>query len=266
MDDYEQAFADFASLLASDGTLIIRGDDPGAGRVLDRLDVSIRTRTETFGLSEGLDWTLSGEEGAWRMQPPRGDSVEIQLYVPGVHNALNALAAIATMAGMGIEPGDAARGIAAYRGIGRRFEIKGTACDVLVIDDYAHHPTELSATLRAALDRFPERRVWAVFQPHTFSRTSALLNDFARALQIVKHRVVLDVYGAREKNEGTVTDDDMRRLAGEGGFRAADPQAACELLLGLVKPGDVVLTLGAGDVTMLGPALLDRFEQECPNS
>jgi UDP-N-acetylmuramate--alanine ligase len=266
MDDYVQAFVDFASQLTPGGMLIARGDDPGVARVLERLDPSILARTRTFGRTADTDWTLAGDGGAWRVCPPGGDQVEIRLSVPGAHNALNAVAAVATMAGMGIDVMDAVRGVEAYRGIGRRFEIKGTACDVLVIDDYAHHPTELAATLRAASDRFPQRRVWAVFQPHTYSRTRALLDQFTDALQMVNDRVVLDVYGARESNEGRVSESDMQRMAGGGGYRARDLETAGELLAGLVKPGDVVLTLGAGDVTALGPALLDRLNLKCPDS
>jgi UDP-N-acetylmuramate--alanine ligase len=266
MDDYVRAFVDFASQLAPDGALIVRGDDPGARLVLERLDPSILAGTRTFGHTTDVDWMLTGKEGGWRVCPPGDGQVEIRLSVPGAHNALNAVAAVATMAGMGIDVADAVRGVEAYRGIGRRFETRGTACDVLVIDDYAHHPTELAATLRTASDRFPRRRVWAVFQPHTYSRTRALLEQFADALQLVSDRVVLDVYGARESNEGTVSEADMQRMAGDGGYRARDLETASELLAGLVKPGDVVLTLGAGDVTALGPALLQRLNQECPDS
>jgi len=265
-EDYEQAFVDFTSRVAVDGSLIVRGDDSGALRVMDRFDTSLRTRTRTFGLAAGLDWVLSAKEGAWLVHAPDASLAKLHLSVPGLHNALNALAAIATMAGMGIDVADAVRGVEAYRGIGRRFEEKGEACGVLVIDDYAHHPTELAATLRTANDRFAERRVWAVFQPHTYSRTKALLDDFEIALQVAPNRVVLDVYGAREVNNGAVTEVDMLRLVGESGYRANDLDQACELLAGLVKPDDVVLTLGAGDVTALGPMLLDRLNQYCEHS
>ncbi|CAN5900328.1 UDP-N-acetylmuramate--L-alanine ligase [soil metagenome] len=260
--DYDQAFVDFASQLAVDGPVIIRGDDPGAMRVMDRFDTSHRSHMRTFGLAAGLDWVLGREKDTWLVHASDGAVIELQVTVPGTHNALNALAALATMAGMGIGLEDAVRGVEAYRGIGRRFEVKGKTGGVLVIDDYAHHPTELAATLHAAADRFPERRIWAVFQPHTYSRTIALLENFQQALQLVPNRVVLDVYGAREQNDGTLSENDMRKLAGESGYRAGGLLQACDLLAGLVKPDDVVLTLGAGDVTALGPMLLDRLNQD----
>ena len=169
VQEYEQAFADFASQVSPQGALIVRGDDPGAARVMERSDPSIRSRTVTFGLATGVDWVLGGDHDARIVHAPDGTAAGLHLSVPGVHNALNAVAALATMAGMGIDLAGAVRGVEAYRGIGRRFEIKGTAGGVLVIDDYAHHPTEIEATLRAASDRYPDKRIWAVFQPHTFS-------------------------------------------------------------------------------------------------
>ncbi|MCC6943961.1 MAG: UDP-N-acetylmuramate--L-alanine ligase, partial [Thermomicrobiales bacterium] len=116
------------------------------------------------------------------------------------------------------------------------------------------------ATVKTARATEPDRRIWAVFQPHNYSRTAAVLDEFAAAFALAPNRVLLDVYGAREVNDGSVTEEDMRRIAGAGGQRANDVASATSLLAGQVDPGDVVLTMGAGDITNLGPKLLERLE------
>ncbi|MBX3071203.1 MAG: UDP-N-acetylmuramate--L-alanine ligase [Thermomicrobiales bacterium] len=280
--DYEAVFVEFARQMRPGGTLVIRGDDEGAAAVLQNLITTknplprsgegrvrdnprsgegrVRDNLRTFGLREGLDWTVTPGNGSWQFRGPGGATETVSLQVPGLHNALNALAVVAMLDALGVSFADACRAVEAFTGIGRRFEIKGEQDGVLVIDDYAHHPTEVEATLKTALATYPDRRLWAVFQPHTYSRTAALLDEFAAAFALAPNRVLLDVYGAREVNDGSVTDEDMRRIAGEGGQRAKDVASATSLLAGQVDPGDVVLTMGAGDITNLGPRLLERLE------
>jgi UDP-N-acetylmuramate dehydrogenase len=144
--------------------------------------------------------------------------------------------------------------------VGRRFETKGEARGVLVIDDYAHHPSEIAVNLRAAKERFPERRLWAVFQPHTFSRLKALLPDFAAAFQDADRVMILDVYAARETDDLGIASADLVQLLPAGTRTARDPEDAARLLKEAVMPGDVVLTLGAGSITDTGPLLLDLLQ------
>ena len=181
------------------------------------------------------------------------------MNVPGLHNARNAVAAVAAIASLGFSPSEAAAALGSYQGVGRRFETKGEAGGVLVIDDYAHHPSEIEVTLRAARERFTGKRIWAVFQPHTFSRTKALLNEFAGSFGDSDKIVILDIYPSRETDSLGISSADLIRLLPIGALAGGSPADAVELLRNQVEGGDVVLTLGAGDVTSVGPKLLDRL-------
>ena len=254
---YDRAFVRFARGVRSDGVLIVNGDDPGVLRVMAELRSS-PARTVTFGCSEGNEWIIDGST----VTPPDGEEIGLALTVPGRHNLLNATAALIAMTEMGIVPGQAAAGLEAYRGVGRRFDIKGESGDVTVIDDYAHHPREITATIAAARDRYPGRRVVAAFQPHTFSRTKALLEPFAAALATADRALVLDIYPARETDSlGVSASDIVRRLPAESVAAAGKPSEAAERLANEVQAGDVVLTMGAGDVTLVGPKLLALLEE-----
>ena len=167
---------------------------------------------------------------------------------------------------MGIAPAVAAASLATFSGIGRRFELKGEARGITVVDDYAHHPTEIAVNLRAARERYPGRPLWAVFQPHTYSRTRLLLREFAEALAGADRVVLLDVYAARERDTLGVSADDIAALLPRAPLRAATPDEATAVLLdrcqhGELAPGAVVLTLGAGDVWKVGEDLLRRARE-----
>ena len=182
---------------------------------------------------------------------------EIELLVPGVHNVRNALAAIGVGLALGCQVPAMASGLAAFRGVERRFQRLGTARDIDVVDDYAHHPTEVAATLAAARHAFPDRRLVLAFQPHLYSRTRDLQMEFAEALSAADVLFLCDIYGARETPEAGVSS----RLIGDrveaGVLRWVGPRAdAATALRGAVRPGDVVITMGAGDITRTGPELL----------
>jgi UDP-N-acetylmuramate--alanine ligase len=168
---------------------------------------------------------------------------------------------MAALAALGVDPFVATRGLAAYTGVGRRFDLKGEARGVTVIDDYAHHPTEIRATIDAARDRYPGRRLWAVFQPHTYSRTKALLDQWPLALAGADLIGLLDIYAAREQDDLGISSDDIADLIPEGALRTGTPAETATQLATLVKPGDVVLTLGAGDITQVGPLLLESLRR-----
>ena len=209
----------------------------------------------TVGTSEGADWRL--EETT--LITPDEERLPLSLQLSGRHNYNNASLAVAALAATGIDPAEAAQALSTFTGVGRRFECKGQAGGVTVIDDYAHHPREIAATLEAARARFPDQRIWAVFQPHTYSRTKALLPDFAAALDGADRVALLDIYPARETDDLGVSADSIAALMRQPALPAGKPATAAKLLAEEVEEGDVVFTIGAGDVTLVGPALLSML-------
>ena len=258
-ETYDAAFARFVAGIRRDGALVLAADDPGCRRLLARSDWSPPSRVVTFGEEVGADWRLTRAADAWEVTGPAGRIVPLRPRQPGRHNARNATAALVVLACLGIEPERAAVALETFAGVGRRFERKGEAAGVEVVDEYAHHPTEIAASLAAARERFPGRRLWALFQPHTFSRLKALLDAFAAAFADADEVVVLDVYAARETDDLGVSAADLCSLV-PNARAAADPEVAAELVAGLAAPGDVVMTLGAGSVTETGPILLELLE------
>lgn len=190
-----------------------------------------------------------------------GDALgDIQLAVPGLHNVRNALAAIGAGLALGATVKAMAPGLAAFRGVERRFQRLGNARGIEVVDDYAHHPTEVEATIAAARHAFPDRRLVLVFQPHLYSRTRDLQAEFARALGAADVLMLCDIYGAREQPEPGVTSALIGDRVATGVLRWSGPRAdAAAATYGMVQEGDVVLTMGAGDITRTGPELLDRL-------
>jgi UDP-N-acetylmuramate--alanine ligase len=264
--EIEATFLAFARRIGAGGLLVTCADDPGASALADAA-AGLPVRARTYGTAPGADYRVSGvlPDGMATVatvtpgpraavRAPAGFPVRIR--VPGRHNALNAAAALATAVELGYPADQVISGLAAYRGARRRMELKGEADGVRVLDSYAHHPTELAADLAAARDVAAGGRVIAVFQPHLYSRTRIFAAEFAAALGLADEALVLDVYAAREDPEPGVTGN-LIAAAVPGGARylpdAAEVPAA---VAGLAKPGDLVLTMGAGDVTALGPLIL----------
>ena len=262
----EQAFAAFAGRISAGGLLVACADDAGA-RALTAVvppavtalsygtaaDASYRV-ADIRALGMRTEFTVTGGPGT--MLAGAGP-VQLEIAVPGRHNALNAAAAFALTVQLGVSVADAVAGLAAYRGARRRMELKGVADGVQVIDSYAHHPTELAADLAAARDVATDGRVIAIFQPHLFSRTRIFAADFGAALSHADEVVVLDVYAAREDPEPGVTGELISdAVPGGGAMFVPDAAAVPGVIAGLAKPGDLVLTMGAGDVTALGPQIL----------
>src|SRR5216110_1324478 len=254
----EDAFVEFA---ARARRAIVGADDAGAARVAARLAVPVWR----VGLGAGADVRIAdpalGERGSTaRIELPGGRALALRLRVPGLHNLRNAAAAVAVVHELGADLDRALAALAEFRGVGRRFERVGEAGGVTVVDDYAHHPTEVAATLAAARQAFPRRRVVAVFQPHLFSRTALHGEALGRALAAADVVVVAPIYAAREQPQAGVT----HHLVVRGATRAGAATVAVRERAGLtthvaraVRGGDVVFTLGAGDVTRVGPELLD---------
>jgi UDP-N-acetylmuramate--alanine ligase len=185
----------------------------------------------------------------------------VRLRVPGEHNVSNAMAALAVADFLGIPFRVARKALTEFRGVGRRFEIKGEADGVMVVDDYAHHPTEIRATLQAARGCFPDRSLWAVWQPHTYSRTKTLLAEFAQAFDAADHVVVLPIYASRERDTLGISSADVLAVMRHPNARCAGSLDEALVWLGTeARPGDVVLTLGAGDQYQVGEWLLEVLQ------
>ncbi len=268
--EIEESFAKFARRISPDGLLVTDADDPGAQR-LAASATGLPLRVVSYGESAGADYRLTrvtpvGMTSELEITDRRGP-ISLVLNVPGRHNAMNATAAFALAAELGFDRAEVAAGLASYRGAARRMEPKGEAGGVRVLDSYAHHPTELAADLAAARDIVAGGRVIAVFQPHLFSRTRIFAAEFARSLNAADEVFVLDVYAAREDPEPGVTGA-LISDAVPGGQSVFVPDSATlpAAVAAVARPGDLVLTMGAGDITKQGPlivaALRDRAAAE----
>jgi UDP-N-acetylmuramate--alanine ligase len=263
--EMQAAFRQFAALVPPEGLLVACGHDPFA-RELARARRTAGHAAVLYGQTRECDWradTLqpNGAGGFDFLVTREGITLGLaRNRLAGEHNVLNALAALAVADWVGVDFNVARNALAEYRGAGRRFEVKGEARGVTVIDDYAHHPTEIKATLAAARRRFGERPVWAVFQPHTYSRTRALLNEFAASFSEADHVIVLDIYRSREAVDPALSAADIvRRMKHADALHLPTLTEAAEYVNARVKPGDVVLTLGAGDGWRVGSLVLESL-------
>ncbi|HET8681483.1 MAG TPA: UDP-N-acetylmuramate--L-alanine ligase [Micromonosporaceae bacterium] len=274
---YALVFDAFAGRIEPGGVLIACADDRGAAGLADRVAATgarvLRYGRAATGDGDArlLGYRPAGHGGLAELRLA-GRDLRLRVAVPGEHMALNALAALVAGVELGADTDGLIEGLAGFRGVHRRFEFKGRAGDVRVYDDYAHHPTEVAATLTAAREVAGGGRVLVAFQPHLYSRTRMFATDFGRALALADEVVVLDVYGAREEPEPGVTGELIARKVPlpEGSVHYEPTWAAVPLRLAdLARPGDLVLTMGAGDVTVLGGevvAELDRRTGSAANS
>lgn len=259
LDDIRHSFRLFAERLPADGTLIINADVPD----LDKLTEGLACNIVTFGVNRG-DYSASdisfSELGYGRFTLKKHDSVlgTFELSVPGEHNIANAASAIAAGDLLGLSVDAIAKGLFSFVGTDRRFQKKGEIAGVTIIDDYAHHPTEIKATLHAA-QKFPCKNVWCVFQPHTYTRTKSLFNEFVEALSHADKIVLADIYAARETDTLGVSSDQLREKLEELGKEAYYFPTFDEIenfLLEKCSAGDMIITMGAGDVVKIGESLL----------
>lgn len=274
---FEDAFVAFTERIQPGGALVACVDDVGSRRLVGRVREALLARdvrVVTYGTATDADVVLRGFHavgtGSTVTLAPAGSvpgarpgdprELVLELAVPGAHNALNAAAAWTVARVLGV-PGDAAAAaLGTFRGTGRRFEQRGEAGGVRVVDDYAHHPTEVAALLRAARPAAQGGRVLVLFQPHLFSRTRTFAQEFADALGLADVAVVTDVYAAREDPDPTVSGRTITdRMGGAAGEYVADRLDAAARVAALARPGDLVLTVGAGDVTELGAVVLDAL-------
>ncbi|MEO3975745.1 UDP-N-acetylmuramate--L-alanine ligase [Streptomyces sp. CAU 1734] len=269
MEEIHESFETFTGRIVPGGTLVVAADQSGAVELTGRVRRAAAERDVkivTYGESETADVRI-------HKVTPRGLTSEVTVVldgrfltftvsVPGRHYAHNAVAALAAGVALGIPAHNLASALGKYTGVKRRLQLKGEAAGVQVIDSYAHHPTEMAADLEAMRSAAADARLLVVFQPHLFSRTRELGTEMGRALALADASVVLDIYPAREDPIPGVTSDiiiDAARAAGADVTAVGEKNTVPAVVAGMAKPGDLVLTMGAGDVTDLGPEILARL-------
>ncbi|MFJ9098432.1 UDP-N-acetylmuramate--L-alanine ligase [Streptomyces sp. NPDC102405] len=265
MDEIYASFETFVDRVTEGGTLVISADHEGA-RELTRRVTAGDVRVVTYGDAEDADVRVlsvvpQGLKSEVTVELD-GSPLTFTVSVPGRHYAHNAVAALAAGVALGVPAAELAPALAAYTGVKRRLQLKGEAAGVQVIDSYAHHPTEMTADLEAMRAAAGDARILVVFQPHLFSRTQELGKEMGEALTAADGSLVLDIYPAREDPIPGVTSEliiDAARAAGADVTPVHDKADVASVVAGMAKAGDLVLTMGAGDVTDLGPLILDRL-------
>jgi UDP-N-acetylmuramate--alanine ligase len=301
-EDFYQAFRQFAERLGPDGVLLACSDDRGAAR-LAREAAASGKRVRTYGLERwlnrpcpdycginlkqndrgGVDFefvigddrrpTMDGTEpfggpssaggGLPAADASTASPILVSLQVPGQHNVRNALAVMALADVLGLSLAEAAQALGRFTGTGRRFEIRSETDELTVIDDYAHHPTEIHATLAAARSRYPGREIWAVWQPHTYSRTRALLLDFAASFGDADHVLITEVFPAREPDPGDFSAQQVIQAMDHPDVHfTPELETAGEILIERLRPGAVLLVLSAGDADQISTFVLDSFKNQ----
>jgi UDP-N-acetylmuramate--alanine ligase len=286
-ESMQEAFGEFIALVPPEGKVIACGDEPTIHpSTLPPFQPSTLPTLITYGLDPANDWHAfdlrSNAHGGYDFsiatnlpiyqstnlpasqstRLPTSQSTNLPIFhastsVPGVHNVKNALAALIVAHSLGVPVDQASSALAQFKGVGRRFEIKGEMGGILVVDDYAHHPTEIRATLVAARTHYPERGIWAVFQPHTYSRTRALLDDFATAFGEADHVILVDIFPSREIDDGSVTSRDiLNKMEHPDARYIGALEDAADFLADQLRSGDLLITMGAGDGYRVGEMVI----------
>jgi UDP-N-acetylmuramate--alanine ligase len=264
MADVENAFVEFMDRVPFYGACIACCDDALLAGILSR----IRRKVFTYGANSRADFAVrmlpAGGEARSRFEVAAGGTVlgPFELHVPGQHNVLNATAAVAIALQLEIKPEAIAEGLNHFRGVDRRFEVKGCVRGVTVVDDYGHHPTEIRATLRAARD-CGYKRIHVIFQPHRYTRTRDLLVEFATSFGDASTVEILDIYAASEEPIEGITAEALVRAIGHDCVEyAASTDEAVERVVRRAEAGDVILTQGAGSVSGIAPRVLEKLSGE----
>ncbi len=262
LDTAVSFFRRFAELVPRRGALVLNFDDANVRSIVAGLEAEVIT----YGLGKTPRWQATDIDfggtphASFTVTLDRRPVARVNLLVPGLHNVSNSLAAMAVAERLGVRPEDSAESLAGFRGAHRRFEYKGNRGGVDIYDDYAHHPTAVRSTLQAAR-RLGAKRLFCVFQPHLYSRTKDLLGSFARELAAADHLVVTDIYAAREEDPGDVSSRDLARIIASSGADVhyiPDFEAIVDHLAARTRAGDVVMTMGAGDVYQVAERFLAR--------
>jgi UDP-N-acetylmuramate--alanine ligase len=284
--DFQAAFVEFMKLLPSDGVLVACAEDAGAEALLNEAK-RLGRKTVAYGISDQLSvmvgqsptmtsdqWTVAknlhtNERGGFSFEAivNRKSAVVnrklsiVNLQVPGEHNARNALAALTVASLLGLSLEAAAQALGQFTGTGRRFEVRGEASGVLVIDDYAHHPTEIRATLAAARSRYAGRRIWAVWQPHTYSRTQTLFDQFSNAFADADQVIVTEIYAAREPVQDYSAAQVVKAMPHPSVQFIPNLPAISNYLVSHLRPGDVLLVFSAGDADLVSTQVLAYLQK-----
>ncbi len=272
MRDVKKTFLDFMDRVPFYGMIVACNDDP----LLRKLLPEVQRRTITYGTKRGSDFLIKSEEtkregsadsrpySRFRVIYQKKDLGEFTLHVPGVHNVLNATAAIAVGIGLDVSVDAIRTALDQFRGVDRRFQLRGTAAGISVIDDYGHHPTEIKATLAAAR-QCGFRKIHVIFQPHRYTRTRDLMEGFTTAFADADSLLLLDIYAASEKPiEGITAEALVQRIREKGGKRVEYVSSVADAVDAATKAaqaGDMILTLGAGSISQLGPLILEKLRE-----
>jgi UDP-N-acetylmuramate--alanine ligase len=270
LDEILGAFTTFISQIRPGGTLIVNGEDANIAKILKTAN---GITTETFGLKPNCTWraenmALNGGCYQFDVYHDHKSLGKCQLQLPGVHNVYNALAAIALASHCGVEPTNIFQALGRFHGAHRRLTLKGSLNQITILDDYAHHPTEIQASLKAAKERYQPKRLWCIFQPHQHSRTRFLLNDFAHSFSSADAVIVPDIYFVRDSqaecqliNSG----DLVARIAQLGGTACYLPRfdQILQYLKCQLAAGDLVITMGAGDIWKISDELVRWLGRDC---
>jgi UDP-N-acetylmuramate--alanine ligase len=264
MDDLRASFLEYINRVPFYGLAVLSADDENIARLIPK----VTRRQVTFGFAEDAEYRAtefeSNDGRTSFVVTHHGETLgQIKLQIPGRYNAANALAAVAAAYELEVPFETIATTLAEFRGVARRFEIVGEVNDVLVIDDYAHHPTEVQAVLSATRETYG-RRIIAVFQPHLYSRTKDFVAGFAEALALADHCILTDIYPAREEPIEGVTSELILKAAAKNGATnfsyVGTKENALDEIARLVKPGDIVMTIGAGSITHIRQMILERLQ------
>ena len=266
LDDIKNAFIMFANKVPFFGAVIVCIDEPSVQDILPKL----KRKVITYGVSKQAELratTIRYKNGksSFNINYKGKDLGEAEINLPGLHNIKNALASIAIGIELEMSFEDIVSGLKLFEGVGRRFEVKANVNDILIVDDYAHHPTEIMASLQGAKSGWTKRRIIAVFQPHLYSRTRDFHQEFGKSFFDSDHLILTDIYPAREEPIEGITGELIAEDAREYGHRNVDyiedKNKIADKLLKIVKPGDLVITMGAGDIHKFGLELKEKLEK-----
>ncbi len=274
-EDMYSAFQSFVNLLPEDGTLVACLDDPAAASLLNEAR-RVGRQVLGYGLQgeatlNSPQWTLARDlqpngRGGFDFETisnlfPESQAVRVSLQVAGKHNVQNSLAALAVAGLLGLPPKKAAEALGEFRGAGRRFEVLGEANGITVVNDYGHHPTEIKAALAAARARYPGRRIWAVWQPHTYSRTQTLFEHFVGAFTDADEVIVTEVYASREARQDFTSAMIVSSMRHPSARFISELRDATKYLLNHLRPGDILIVLSAGDADQVSADVLARLKK-----
>jgi len=264
---YREAFADFVKLLPEDGMLVVCKDDEHASKLVN--SVQPGTHVITYGYSNDADYqavnvvanTVGGFDFDVIDHLNNTTLTHVSLQIPGTHNARNSIAILAVINELGFPVEKAAANLSKFTGTGRRFDVIGEANGVTIVDDYAHHPSKISATLAAARARYPKRRLVTVWQPHTYSRTRALEADFIHSLRGSDLTLVTEIYAAREPKEDYSSAELVKKMNDKKAIYCKTLEDAVDQLSATLEPGDVLLVLSAGDADQICKRMLKVLQE-----